>query len=344
MTMIHINARSLINKFDEIKNFLCTFNWYFIFVSETWFNKNEAFYSLDSYNLFSTSRTNKPGGGSAIYVRDDIEAKQINVFKFTTAEAVFLKINKDKQKTCLMIQIYRAPRNNLEFLSELEQCLVQVTKLNMLTYIVGDFNADLFSISENSFCSSLFTTMCSFGFLPAISKASRVSKGSITLIDNIYCNDISMIDQSGVIKTDFSDHFSIFSSSNISLEKNLKDDEVRATFDYKNLDEFKEFLQNELENFQSETDPENACNLLIDAYAKGIAKFSKIKQSSRKKKPIQPWITPALLHSINRKNMLFSEKLRNPNAQNVSKYNAYRNCLNTALRNAKKTILQGRVF
>lgn len=306
MSMIHINSRSMINKFDEIKFFLSSNKWSFIFVSETWFNNDlEELFSLSNYKLFSTSRVNKAGGGSAIYVREEMDVKQVHIFEFTTAEAVSLKVNIHKNKSCLIIQIYRPPRNNLEFLVELEQCLAEVTKLNILTYIVGDFNVDLFSSTEKSFNGSFFNLMCSFGFLPTISKATRACNGSGTLIDNIFCNDISVIHHSGVIKTDFSDHFSIFCSSNINLEKKSKTDEVRASFDYSHIDDLKQFIVEELKNFQLEINPEKACDILINAYSTGIDKFTKIKHLSRKNNAIQPWITQGLLKSINKKMFCF---------------------------------------
>ena len=193
MTMLHINARSLVNKFDEINMFISTTNhkWNFIFVSETWFTEGiETSFVLDGYNLFCASRHNKLGGGSAIYALNSMHTKQTFLYNFTTAEAVFLQVNLNRHTKCLIIQIYRAPKNNIEFLSELEQCLEIITKLNVLTYIVGDFNVDLFSIHNNNFSESFFNLMCSYGFLPTISKATRVSTESSTLIDNIFCNDI----------------------------------------------------------------------------------------------------------------------------------------------------------
>ena len=68
----------MVNKFDEIKSFLTLTNhkWDFIFVSETWFTEEiEALFRMEQYQLFANSRTDKPGGGSAIYVLNDIEAK-----------------------------------------------------------------------------------------------------------------------------------------------------------------------------------------------------------------------------------------------------------------------------
>ena len=51
---------------------------------------------------------------------------------------------------------------------------------------------------------------------------------------------------------------------------------------------------------------------------------------------VKPWMTPAILQSINQKNKLFGEKLKDPSAYNVTKYNSFRNCLNKTIFNAKK--------
>ena len=339
ISMLHMNIRSMINKFDELKSLLAQTEqmWDFIFISETWFTKEiEELFSIDHYQLFCDSRQSKSGGGSAIYALKNIQANETPIFQFSTAEAVFLQVKLSKHKSCLIVQLYRAPRNNAEFLVELEKCLIEISKLNILTYIVGDFNADLFTITDNSFNEAFFTMMCSYGFLPTISKATRVATGSVTLIDNIFCNDISVLQQSGVIRTDFSDHFSIFTISSTILEKKTYLKDVKTFFDYKHIDSLKQFLDNELETFRSETDPEDACNMIIDCYTKGINKFSKTRQISRKNYPIQPWVTNGLLNSINQRSILFHTKLKNPNPQNIAEYNAYRNCLNKALRNAKK--------
>ena len=174
-----IHSKSLLAQTEKM--------WDFIFISETWLTKEiEELFSIDHYQLFCDSRQSKSGGGSAIYALKNIQANETPIFQFSTAEAVFLQVKLNIHKRCLIVQLYRAPRNNAEFLVELEKCLIEISKLNLLTYIVGDFNADLFTITENSFNEAFFTMMCSYGFLPTISKATRVATGSATLIDNIF--------------------------------------------------------------------------------------------------------------------------------------------------------------
>jgi len=91
-----------------------------------------------------------------------------------------------------------------------------------------------------------------------------------------------------------------------------------------------------LEAFQDETDANQACNKLIKAYEKGIKKLSKTFTPSRRNNPIKPWVTPALLCSINTKNKLYAKYIRNKILLNENKYKMYRNMLCNVLRDAKR--------
>ena len=344
--IVHLNARSVVNKFDEINTFLNGLgrSWTVVCVSETWLCKEtEKLFNLDgdNYRQFCTSRTDKSGGGSALYLMKHLKCKEVDVYNFKTAEVVSVQVQLGGSRKCLIIQMYRAPKNNAEFLQELEECLDKLDQMNCLTYFIGDFNMDLFSSSVNSFCESFFTLMCSHGFFPTISKATRVTADSSTLLDNIFCNDLTCIQFSGVIKSDFSDHFSIFALSDIEIEQSQNSKAPITCFNYRQIDELMVHLQTELAGLSDVTDPEEACNTVINAYKSGIEKYSYVRRPCRKSRPIKPWISPAILTSINRKNELFNLKLKTPSAQNISCYNTYKNILTRLIREAKKRYYEG---
>jgi hypothetical protein len=102
-----------------------------------------------------------------------------------------------------------------------------------------------------------------------------VSAGSYSLIDNIFSNDISLIYKSGIIESDFSDHFSIFTCSKLEKEKRQFTKEEKTCFDYRYLEDLNNFLVENLENFQNETNPEQACSKLIEVYHNGKYKIFK---------------------------------------------------------------------
>ena len=86
------------------------------------------------------------------------------------------------------------------------------------------------------------------------------------------------------------------------------------------ISEFYDYIQSSLVDFQSITDANIACNVLVGAFASGINKFSKTMKPSRRRVPLKLWISPGILCSINRKNKLYKKFLRSRNVQNENKY------------------------
>ena len=342
MSITHLNARSMVNKLDEILAFLAQLEhkMSFVCISETWLNSaiESKFCLGDEYKSFYKSRNSRAGGGSAIFAYDgnDNVTKEIHLFEFKTADVVTIQVTNASQPPYILCQMYRPPENDLDFLNELEQFLTIVSSRNILTYIAGDFNMDLLSITSNSVHESFFTLMCSYGFLPTISKATRISLMSSTLIDNIFTNDLSKVTMSGIVITDISDHFVIFTTTLTKHENPHKSNETKTIFDYKQIDNLTQYLITELDDINTLKDPERACTKIIEAYKNGIKMFSKTIKCSRKNSFIKPWMTPALLCSINHKNILFAKKLKQPSMSNTAEYNKYRNCLQTTILNVKK--------
>ena len=57
---------------------------------------------------------------------------------------------------------------------------------------------------------------------------------------------------------------------------------------------------------------------------------------NKKKEPLSPWITKGLLKSINKKNKLYKEYLRNPTNGKLQKFKTYKNKLNMLIRKSKR--------
>ena len=72
-SFFHVNARSLPKNFDNFHTLLSSleFNFSIMAVSETWFNSNTNInsYNIDNYSLVHICRSNKVGGGVALYVK-----------------------------------------------------------------------------------------------------------------------------------------------------------------------------------------------------------------------------------------------------------------------------------
>jgi len=77
--------------------------------------------------------------------------------------------------------------------------------------LMGDFNINLLNIETHLPSSEFLDTLYSKSFFPLISKPTRVSENTATLIDNIFCNSFeSSSSISGILYTHISDHFPVF--------------------------------------------------------------------------------------------------------------------------------------
>ena len=340
INMLHLNIRSIINKHDSLLNMLSQSNvkWHTISMSETWLTEHlESYYNIPGYEAFFYSRIKKVGGGTAIYIAEQLKPKQLSNPLFTTAEVVCVEFS-NKARKSIICQIYRAPNSDKHiFLSELEHCLIWLKDMNSTIHITGDFNFDLFSIETSCYISDFFTTMCSYGFFPTISKTTRSSNSSNTLLDNIFSNSINKVSISGILLHDMSDHFPIFASMQHSFNIHTNDTyKTISTFNYAKLNDLKDFLAQNLANIEDETDPNIVANIITTAYNTGITKFSTSKKCSRRTTPKNLWVSQTLLISISHKSKLYEIKLNKPTPQNILTYNRYRNILTKLLKNAKK--------
>ena len=172
-------------------------------------------------------------------------------------------------------------------------------------------------------------------FTPSsLSKPTRITTSTATLIDNIFTNvfDDKATCVNRLVCAEISDHIPIFHIHKTSDEQNKQ----KKTFKNK-LDciDWNETTYN--------VDP----NIFYDNF---IKKFSEIhnscfplKKVKSKNKRIKPWISKGMLISIKRKNLLYKSYIRSPNITNKTKFTTYRNKPNHLLRLSKKQYINNKI-
>ena len=173
--------------------------------------------------------------------------------------------------------------------------------------------------------------------LPVITKPTRVTSTSATLIDNIFVsNKLQHCIKAGVIVTDLSDHFPCiltvtdFNQSNTNQTKIIK-----RKLNKKNLDKIKNDIGNidwemELNNLDTNKSFENLHNKLkeiIDLHAPERLTYLKEKRINK------PWISKNLANCIRKSKILFKKSLMNPGTN--SHYKDYSKVLKRSTRIAK---------
>ena len=77
-------------------------------------------------------------------------------------------------------------------------------------YIVGDINIDLLKYHSHQQQTERYLGMIySLDLLPVITKPTRITSHTATLIDHIYTNTVSRL-TSGIVTVDISDHLPVF--------------------------------------------------------------------------------------------------------------------------------------
>ena len=87
---------------------------------------------------------------------------------------------------------------------------------------MGDFNLDLLNYDQHTKTQDFLDALFSYMMIPLITRPTRVTAYSATLIDNIFTNCFSHNILSGNILNDFSDHFPIFAFFNNDIFLNTQ--------------------------------------------------------------------------------------------------------------------------
>ena len=76
--------------------------------------------------------------------------------------------------------------------------------------IMGDMNVDLLKFESHNKTNDYLDNIFTRGFVPMITKPTRVTMSSASLIDHIYTNNLEYYCTSGIVITDLADQFRYF--------------------------------------------------------------------------------------------------------------------------------------
>ena len=182
-------------------------------MTETWLNDSHNISSLKIptyHDPIYENRSGKKGGGVAFHVKDDLTFTRRYDLEMTAAETLFIEISLSTGKQLIIGVVYRTEANPVDdFINDLDFTLSKIEKEHKLAWLTGDFNIDLLKHGELAYVDNFINTLFSNSYYPLISKPTRVTKNTATLIDNIFSNDLQKVN-SGILIPDISDHFAIF--------------------------------------------------------------------------------------------------------------------------------------
>ena len=349
LSIFHINICSLFNKFEELGEVLGMLNLEFdiICVTETWLKESDllSLVNFKGYKQFQLLRNGR-GGGVGIYVKDFINSERMNDFFIVNndIECAFLNC-KVGEFNFVIGNVYRPPSGNLElFLTKLEGIL-GVLPAYSECIISGDFNINLLSSLNDSTPNDFLNMMNSFSLVPVITKPTRITANTSTLIDNIFISKPDSI-VSGNIPLTLSDHMANFLIHRGLLVNNVGG-EGRTDFIYRLINEntlSNMYLDTSSYDFSSVVD-NNDVNLSLVRlteifYLYYNAHCPVVRKSKSFKSKIKPWITRDILSDI-KKRQNFGLLYKQGKVQK-SVYTRFRNHVTSKIRASKKSYYENK--
>ena len=204
---------------------------------------------------------------------------------------------------------------------------------------MGDFNIDILKYDSHSESTDFVDLMYTSFLLPYIVAPTRVIPRSITLIDNIFSNNIDHGSISGNLITTISDHFGQFLLLRDlkNSEQKTKTDQFKQDFSRLNKEHFEKDLKNTnwtsiLETGKKDIDKSFESFLTtVNSIISDHAPLTKLSNKEKKLKN-KPWVTKGILKSIAQKDKIRRKQCR---AKNQAKFKTYRNAINILIRRSK---------
>lgn len=364
MTLNTLMIQDSTSKFLTFTNFIDKLipikaNPDFLLLQET-FVKDAFHFSIKGYkHIFNSRASNLRGGGTLIYCAESYNVKQLSndtFFISNILESSVAQIEIPGKSKFLIISLYR-PNTNLTlnsadqieaFMQALGDFLDIINEYNLPTFYCGDFNMDLFKISDaNNIATSLLDLFGGFGFINLITKATRIANTSATALDLIFSNELSVLVKTGVLIDTPSDHFATFIELNLTKSK-LKSDPYSSSrrFTNENITRFKSALINQNWIGVLGTNCVNtACNNFLNTFFELYEICFPITRVKANKKytRINGFMTRGLLKSRSKNLKLAQIAKKSPTALNVSTHKNYRGLYNRLVRLAKKAYFNKKI-
>ena len=200
--------------------------------------------------------------------------------------------------------MYRPPNTNLaSSIQEIKTILSQAMKLCKQIVICTDHNIDLLKASSHNNTQEFLENCVEMNLLPCITKPTRITNSSTTLIDNIFINiglrDASM---SWIIIEDSSDHFPCLTSI-----PNLCPDHLVDQYVHKRKFTDKVYTQLECslnqigwQELLEHQSCDDSFNTFHDILLSRIDEYAPEKLVKIGHKSVQPWISKGLLRCLSK--------------------------------------------
>ena len=350
LTVVQLNVRGIASKVSNLKHMI---NNSFencepdvILLSETWLTDQSPTVSIPGYIFIHKPRKTKKGGGVGILIKRDIRYHTLDKVKFVSVEfeSLFVLLELLNGDKFVMGSIYRPPNTNASlYNSEYGSLLCSLKKLNARTIVLGmDHNMDLLHCNKHQKTEDFIQINLDHLMFPTITRPTRITKSTATLIDNIVVSqNCCSTYVSNILVDDMSDHLPsvcIIKNANLSRKKsitiNSRDTRKR------NMDALRKSLDcTDWSDLNSITNVNDKAVVLHEKLVERIDHYVPFRTHTVKYNKLrrEPWLSAGILHSIKHSKKLYKKSIRSDaTGQDIKEYKDYNKLLQKLKRVSKK--------
>ena len=294
--IFHVNIRSIRANYSSLESIISNSlnNLSVIILSEIWIYECEtSFYGFEGYDSFFCCRSDNRSGGIVVFTKSYLKFSKLDV-NFISAEVILLY---SKSVNITLFSIYRNHDYSIDYFnSELKSALIMLKQTNII--LMGDININILA-NENCILEYL-SILSQYGFFSYLNQPTRSGLFSSTCIDHIFVKSNVFKIQSGIFRTDITDHYPTLCKINLDSHCPVVKSEPTT---FVNYSKFYDYLS--LFSF-SYSDKIS----LNDQYQNLIFELNNIKNNFKypklpSKKFKKSWMTSDILSLIRRKEKLY---------------------------------------
>ena len=338
LAILQLNIRGLSSKIEKLKKLLDkSFKNKrpdILILCETWLSKSSPQVILPGYRKYESRRIHKKGGGVSIYVIDRILSRERPDLQIedATFEHCIAEIKLKERKLSVGL-LYRVPNTNqLEFLKDYKELVHKLKNTNNEVILGMDHNLDFLKSHLHENTQNFITYNLDNDLFPVITRPTRITHSTATLIDNIFLESkLTGQMTSKILIDDISDHLPCVTIiGNLLPSKAFKRMITSRDIRPKNLESLREDLVSSIPTLNPNLDVNTQFLDFHTLLQSKIEKHCPINTRTISKRNFrnEPWLTNGLLISSHKQQVLYQSSLRkNSPYSSTIKYRNYRNLL-----------------
>ena len=306
---------------------------------------------IPGYNFVGSNRKFKRGDGVGILIARNLEYRERKDLSLNVpnVESITVEV-KTNRDSLLLCALYRPPNSSdRDFSKNYSRLLRKFTSDQLNRLIIGlDHNLDLIKHDKHRRTNEFIEINLDNQLLPTITKPTRITRTTATLIDNIIIGRNFQSDfEACILISDISDHLpclltvkklSLFEKSPTKITtRGLNEHKINTLNDKLSEVNWKEQFHSKDVDQQYHTFQE----LLTDTIEEVAPYYTKTIPSNRVFK--DPWLSTGLHKCIRKQQALYKETIKRPKMeQALTKYKNYRNKLKQIIRKSKEDYYRGK--